>query len=102
MTVLTEEKDVDTVCGKFRLIYELLQSHFESDEGEGDFFGIRIRQIKREDRKVVDDSEVAGITEDFEEVKRLFRVFVREMVMPVHLFALVDDWQSSFGQAGEG
>lgn len=95
MTVLTEEKDVDTLFGKFCLTYELLQSRFESDEGEGDFFGIRIRQIKREDSRIVDDSEAKGITEDYEEAERLFAVFVRETVMPVHLLALVDDWQSS-------
>ena len=37
MTVLTEEKDVDTLFGKFCLTYELLQSRFESDEGEETF-----------------------------------------------------------------
>ena len=43
----------------------------------------------------MDDSEAKGITEDYEEAERLFAVFVRETVMPVHLLALVDDWQST-------
>ena len=79
----------------WKVLYELLQSRFESDEGEGDFFGIRIRQRKRGDSRIVDDSEAKGITEDYEEAERLFAVFVRETVMPVHLLALVDDWQST-------
>ena len=32
----------------------------------------------------------------YEEAIRLFLLFVRETVMPVHLYELVDDWQSAF------
>ena len=33
---------------------------------------------------------------NYEEAIRLFLLFVRETVMPVHLYELIDDWQSAF------
>lgn len=94
--IMTQEREVMTIGGSFQLIYELLMSHFPRDEGIGDFFGIRIQQYEKNGASKVDDSEVPGITENYEEAIRLFLLFVRETVMPVHLYELIDDWQSAF------
>ena len=94
--ILTQEQEVTTIGGKFQLIYELLMSHFPRDEGDGDFFGIRIAQYEENGSAMIDDSEVPGVTESYEEAVRLFILFVRETVMPVHLYELIDDWQSAF------
>ena len=45
---------------------------------------------------MIDDSEAPGVTESYEEAYGLFLLFVREIVMPVHLYELIDDWQSAF------
>ena len=95
-TILTQEQEVTTIGGKFQLIYELLMSHFPRDEGIGDFFGIRIQQYEKNNESVVDKSEAPGVTENYEQAIRLFLLFVRETVMPVHLYELIDDWQSAF------
>ena len=94
--LLTQEREVMTIGGSFQLIYELLMSHFPRDEGGGDYYGIRIQQYEKDGISKVDGSEVPGITENYEEAIRLFLLFVRETVMPVHLYELIDDWQSAF------
>ena len=95
-TILTREQEVMTLGGRVQLIYELLMSHFPREEGEGNFFGIRIQQYEKDGTSRVDRSEAPGLTENYEEAIRLFLLFVRETVMPVHLYELVDDWQSAF------
>ena len=94
-TILTQEQEVTTIGGTFQLIYELLMSHLPREEGIGDFFGIRIRQYEKNSALMVDDSEAPGVAESYEEAIRLFFIFVRETVMPVHLYELIYDWQSA-------
>lgn len=94
--ILTKKEEIMTIWGKFQLIYELLKSHFSREEGYGDYFGIRIKQYREEDRSLVDREEVPGITESLEEARYLITLFARETVMPVHLFEILDDWQSVF------
>lgn len=94
--ILTKEQKVMTNRGEYQLIYELLMSQFSPEEGEGKFFGIRIRQYLEEEKRMVDDRMVPGVTENLEEAKVLFFQFVEGKVMPVHLTELLDDWQSAF------
>ena len=43
-TIFTQERQVTIMGEKIKLIYELLMSRFPQDEGDGNFFGIRIAQ----------------------------------------------------------
>lgn len=93
-TLLKQTQDVITMEREYQLVYELLQSKFPCDEKEGDFFGIRIQQYADQNSIAMDQCEAAGVTESYEEAIQLFQIFVREKVMPVHLYELLDDWQS--------
>lgn len=95
-TIFTQERQVTIMGEKIKLIYELLMSRFPQDEGDGNFFGIRIAQYEENGLTMIDDSEAPGVTESYEEAYGLFLLFVRETVMPVHLYELIDDWQSAF------
>lgn len=95
-TILKRTQEVTTADGDFQLVYELLESRFPQDEGEGDFFGIRIQQYDNGRNVTMYDCEAPGVTQNYEEAVQLFQVFVREKVMPVHLYELLDDWQSAF------
>lgn len=108
MILRTKTQKMDTSMGAWWLKYELLQMHFDQEEKGGIYFGIRIRQydkyegekefydyIWEEKERLVDDSGTVGITENYEEAEALFARFVKELVMPVHLCDMVDDWQAA-------
>lgn len=91
---VVRRKSLITEYGMYHLLYELLESHSENEEdeeGESSFFGIRISQF-RENGTLFDQDEVLGITDDRREADRLFYQYVKELVMPVHLIELIDDW----------
>lgn len=93
--LLTQEQTVTVEGGSVHLVYELLMSHFPREEGVGNYYGIRIRQYGGDGKSGTDDSEVRGVTESYAEAESLLKLFARETVMPVHLFELVDDWQTA-------
>ncbi len=89
--LVTEERIVDTEYGSYRLVYRL----HEIEEEGWRYYGISVVQYYHTKMKssLFDWEVIRGFSENFRETLTFLDTLVRELVFPVHLLSIADDWQ---------
>ena len=88
--LVTEERVVDTEYGSYRLVYCL----HEIEEEGWRYYGVSVVQYYHtgKSRGVFDREMIRGFSENLRETLIFLETLVRELVFPVHLFSIADDW----------
>ena len=90
--LLEREQVVRTEYGSYCLEYRI---HEIKAEG-WDLYGISITQFRDKNKKEgpFDQAMIRAFTDSLKEARDFLETLIMEVVFPVHLYSIADDWQS--------
>lgn len=88
--LLVKKQTVDTDYDTYELSYHIHQIN----EKDCQYYGVSILQYNDDNHEeLFDQATIRGFSESFQETKAFFNTIFEEIVFPVHLFSIADDWQ---------
>lgn len=93
VNVMTRDRIVHTDYDNYHLCYHI----HRMKEKEKEYFGVSISQYSEgiEKETLFDQAMIKAFSENYHETEAFFDTIVEEIVFPVHLYSIADDWYES-------